>query len=86
MTVADNAVSGNNNTIPAEYITAIAAAIAAIYADIPEEHIAVIAAAIAAYEGTGAIDGTVPAVSIRRGLNVWAMAGRQDAMAARKLQ
>ena len=82
---ADKAVSDKD--IPAEHIAAIAAAVAAMYADIPEEHIAVIAAAIAAYEGAGAgeVTGAVPVLNIRRGFNVWAMAGRQDAMAARKL-
>lgn len=76
--------------IPAEHIAAIAAAISAIYTHIPAEHIVVIAAAIAAYEGTieaeaGAGAGVIPAVNIQRGLNIWAMAGRQEAMAVRKL-
>jgi hypothetical protein len=71
--------------IPPEHIAAIAAAIAAVYTNIPEEHIAVIAAAIAAYEGTARVE-VVPVINIQRGLNIWAMTGRQEAMAARKLQ
>jgi hypothetical protein len=50
-------------------------------AGIPAEHIAVIAAAVAAYMGS---TGAVPIVKIRRGLNVWAMTGHQEAMDARK--
>jgi hypothetical protein len=57
------------------------AASAAAPAGIPAEHIAVIAAAVAAYMGS---TGAVPIVKIRRGLNVWAMTGRQEAMDARK--
>lgn len=51
--------------------------------DIPAEHIAVIAAAIAAYmDAATAV--SIPVIKIRRGLNVWAMTGRQEIMDTRK--